>query len=139
MRICTTPWLLLAGLTLGGAAFAGEPQAAAGVDSNVSGMKVAIDPATGAIRPMTTVESNKLSATTLAEARAEAKALNKPLNESEARKTMRRRSDGMVSVKAPVSSMTEMRATIGADGKVTTYEAQPGSPVQPVHSQEAIQ
>lgn len=140
MRKSTIPLLLLAGLALCGAAHAAEPQQTSGsTDVAMSGMTVARDPATGELRAATPAESRELSQKMADSARADARKLNMPLDAREARLTRRTRADGAVSVRAPLSSMTELRATVGPDGSVQTYEAQPGSPAQPATTQEATQ
>lgn len=152
MRISTTSLLLLSGLALGGTALAAEP--ATGNTSKtedttvfVEGVKVAIDPATGRIRPMTAAESQALSASmskkqaTSSMRRMSGAASAQPRTMAEARATRRVHVDGSVSVRVPTEMLTELRVSKDAGGKLHISEGHEGDAQQPVsvQQQEAIQ
>lgn len=123
MRNCTTPWLLLAGLTLGGAAYAGEPVTApASNDATYSaGIQAAIDPATGQLRQPTAAESRALK---LQAGRMRIGTSSKaPRNEAEAMKTQRALRNGGYSVKVPEDRMSAMVATVQPDGSIKISHA----------------
>lgn len=111
---------LLAGLTLGSAAQAAEPQQPAVTEATYAGVTVGIDAKTGKLRPLTAVESKRLS-----DAMLNSKSPrfgNQPRNATEAGKTRRVHADGSVSVRVPADQMSQMQATVGADGQVMLYE-----------------
>lgn len=124
MRICTTPWLLLAGLTLGGAAYAGEPPANAPASDDATysaGIQAAIDPATGQLRAPTAAEVRALK---IQEGRMRVGTSSKlPRNEAEAMKTQRALKNGGYSVKVPEDRMSAMVATVQPDGSIVITHA----------------
>ena len=120
MRNRKTIAVLLAGLTLGFAAQAAEPQEQV-TDVTYAGVRVAIDPATGKLRPLTAAENKALSDAMLKSPRT-ARVGNQPRNATEAGRTRRVHADGSVSVRLPADQMSEVGATVGADGQVTLYE-----------------
>ena len=120
MRNRKTIAVLLAGLTLGFAAQAAEPQEQV-TDVTYAGVRVAIDPATGKLRPLTAAENKALSDAMLKSPRT-ARVGNQPRNATEAGRTRRVHADGSVSVRLPADQMSEVSATVGADGQVTLYE-----------------
>ena len=123
MRNRTTITALLAGLTLGFAAHAAEPQDQAVTQVTYEGVRVAIDPATGKLRPLTAAENNALSAAMLGKkGQQSARVGNQPRNAAEARATRRVHADGSVSVRVPADQMSQIEATIGADGQVMLHE-----------------
>jgi len=120
MRNRKTIAVLIAGLTLGFAAQAAEPQEKATTDVTYAGVRVAIDPVTGKIVPLTAAQNKALSAALLGKQLP--RYGNQPRNAQEARATRRVHADGSVSVKLPADQMSQIQATVGADGKVTMYE-----------------
>jgi hypothetical protein len=123
MRNRTTITALLAGLTLGFAAHAAEPQDQPVTEVTYEGVRVAIDPATGKLRPLTAAENKALSAAMLGKkGKLAPRYANQPRNAAEARATRRVHADGSVSVRVPADQMSEMKATDGADGQVMLYE-----------------
>ncbi|MBC7990063.1 MAG: hypothetical protein H7Y19_10845 [Luteimonas sp.] len=121
MRNRKTIAVLLAGLTLGFAAQAAEPQEQV-TDVTYAGVRVAIDPATGKLRPLTAAENKALSDAMLKSPRT-ARVGNQPRNATEAGRTRRVHADGSVSVRVPADQMSQMHATVGADGQVTLHES----------------
>jgi hypothetical protein len=121
MRNRKTIAVLLAGLTLGFAAQAAEPQEQV-TDVTYAGVRVAIDPATGKLRPLTAAENKALSDAMLKGSSRTARVGNQPRNATEAGRTRRVHADGSVSVRVPADQMSEVSATVGADGQVTVYE-----------------
>lgn len=152
MRISTTSLLLLSGLALGGTALAAQP--ANGNTSStgdttvfVEGVKVAIDPATGRIRPITAAEIRALSAAmSKQQASSGMRQMSgatsrQPRTMAEARATRRRHADGSVSVRVPSMLMTELRANKDAAGNLHISEGHEGDAQQPItlNQQEATQ
>ncbi len=121
MRNRITVAALMAGLTLGLAAQAAEPQSPAVTETTYAGLTVGIDPVTGKLRPLTAAESKRLSTAILGKARGAGQP-NQPRNAQEARATKRVHANGSVSVRVPVDQMSQIEARIGDDGKVTMYE-----------------
>lgn len=126
MRICKTTALLVAGLTLGFAAQAAE-QPSTAIEGSYAGIRAAIDPATGKLRPLTAAESAKLSAATVGKKPTGAY-VGQPRNATEAGKTLRKLPSGAVSVRVPADQMSQLDATIAADGSVVMTEG--GNAVQ---------
>jgi hypothetical protein len=127
MRNRMTVAALMAGLTLGSAAQAAEPQEPAVTEATYAGVTVGIDAKTGKLRPLTAAESKHLSdamigRTAIGKARPAAGQPNQPRNAAEARATKRVHADGSVSVRVPADQMSQIQATVGADGQVTLYE-----------------
>lgn len=131
MRICTTTALLLAGLTLGSAAHAAEPQQAPVTEGTYAGVRVAIDPATGKLRPLTAAENAKLSAAMVGKNKALGAYQGQPRNSAEARLTKRVSKNG-VSVRLPADQMSQLEATVAADGSIVMTEG--GAPVNHAHA-----
>lgn len=132
MRNRNTIAVLMAGLTLALAAQAAEPQHQAVTnpavtdpavtDITYAGVRVAIDPQTGKLRPLTATESQALSAAMLKGNQRVPRIGNQPRNAQEARATKRVHADGGVSVILPADQMSQIQATVGADGQVTLHE-----------------
>jgi hypothetical protein len=122
MRNRKTIAVLMAGLTLGFAAQAAEPQDQVVTDVTYAGVRVAIDPATGKLRPLTPAENQALSSAILKDRKQAPRVAKQPRNATEAGATRRVHSDGSVSVRVPADQMSEMSATIGADGQVILSE-----------------
>ena len=117
MKRRVSPWWLLSGMVFGCMAVAAEPQTAQ--DITFSGVKVAVDPATGKLRPLTPAEERALSAALLKSDKAFP---GQPRDEKEAAATKRVHRDGTVQVQVPASVMTELRAVQDADGTLRLYE-----------------
>lgn len=120
MRNRITVAALMAGLTLGFAAQAAEQQEPAATETTYAGVTVGIDPATGKLRPLTAAESKRLSDAMVG--KSAQRQGNQPRNATEAGKTRRVHADGSVSVRVPADQMSQINATVGADGQVTLYE-----------------
>lgn len=118
-------------------AHAAEPSS---TDSNtyVAGVKVAIDPATGRLRPLSNAESQALSNAllpkrSLAESKSHAQRYGAmPANESAAQRTVRVSKNGTVSARVPASSIVQIRAVIDADGSLRILEGDDSSARQEV-------
>lgn len=121
MKRRVSPWWLLSGMVFGCMAVAAEPQAVAAQEVTFSGVKVAVDPATGKLRPLTPAEERALSAALLKSDKAFP---GQPRDEKEAAATKRVHRDGTVQVQVPATVMTEMRAVQDADGIVRLYEGE---------------
>jgi len=95
-------------------AMAGEPPAsaaqapAATTETPSAGMRVAVDPATGQIRPMTADEAKALDALSMASARRAAAAAPRTFKTA----------SGATGVALDDSHMVYSVATVGADGKI---------------------
>jgi len=122
MRNRITVAALMAGLTLGFTAQAAEQQEPAVTETTYAGVTVGIDPVTGKLRPLTAAESKLLSGAMIGKAKPAAGQRNQPRNALEARATKRVHADGSVSVRVPADQMSQIEATIGADGKVMLHE-----------------
>lgn len=120
MRNRKTMTVLIAGLTLGFAAQAAEPQEQAGPAATYAGVRVAIDPTTGKIVPLTAAQNKALSTALLGKQLP--RYGNQPRNAQEARATKRVHADGSVSVMVPADQMSQIEAAVSADGTVTMYE-----------------
>lgn len=106
-----TTLIVLGGLLFAGTAIAAEPQQ---TTSTASGMKVGINAKTGKLRPLTAAESANLDAMA-AKNRAAAKGKGKTAaKEGVVTEVV----NGRTIAYLPESEMIEIRATIGADGKV---------------------
>jgi hypothetical protein len=122
MRNRKTIAVLMAGLTLGFAAQAAEPQDQAPTNVTYAGVTVGIDPATGKLRPLTAAENKAMSDALLRGNKQAARYGNQPRNAQEAGASRRVHADGGVSIKVPADQMSQLEATVGADGQVTLYE-----------------
>lgn len=132
MKHRLSPWWLLSGVAL--AAFAQAAEAPmqgnaqqGDVEVMVADAKVGIDPKTGKLRPVNAAESRKLSDAMRASAAQrspahEARYGRQPVSELEVQQSKRTRADGSVAVRAPESLMTEVRASIDANGNVVITE-----------------
>jgi len=118
MKHRTIPWLLLTGLTVGVAAHASEPTAVGTSDDTgyAAGMKAAIDPATGKLRPPTAAEMRALPVKAAQNRTGVRSAM--PRNEAEARQTLRRLPNGGYKIRVPEDRMSTVTATVQADGSV---------------------
>lgn len=117
-----TTLLLLAGLSAGFAAHAAEPVAdETAATGSYAGVTVAIDPATGRLRAPTAAEQAELRAavsTRLRKADPMSIARPGPRTLAEARLTMRRHPDGMMSMFVPEDMMSQLTATQLEDGSI---------------------
>lgn len=122
----STTLIVLGGLLFAGTSLAAEPQQAQNTESASaeSGMKVGIDPKTGKLRRLTAAESAQLDAITAKNQKAAvAKAKGKA---AKAGPITFVAANGMRVTELDDSYMTEIQATIGADGKVVvSHEGQP--------------
>jgi len=122
-----TTMIVLGGLLFAGTAIAADPQQAATTTTttnNESGSKVGFDAKTGKLRRLTAVESAQLEAITaknkaaLAKAKGKTAAKTGPISFVAA--------NGMTVTELDETYMTEVKATIGADGKVVvTHDGEP--------------
>ncbi len=117
-------------------AHAAEPastQSHTDTNTYVAGVRVAIDPATGRLRPLTDAESKALSSAllskrSLAESKHHAQRYGvMPVDESAAQKTVRVNKNGSVSARVPASSIVQIRAVIDADGNLRLLEGDDSS------------
>lgn len=122
MRMRNSSWLLLAGLTAGFAAHAGEPAAPAADTGFYNGVTVAIDPTTGRMRAPTAAELAELRAKA---PRAGAGSIAKPgpKTRAEALRTVRTHKDGHVSMQVSDDMMSNVVATQQADGSISIQHA----------------
>lgn len=117
---------LVAGLLSAGVAFAADPQASSGAPSTATaGMKVAIDPATGRIRPVTESESAQLDATTVVTATKRVRAASvsgyqivMAQSDEDAEASTRRLASGAMAMKAPPSAVSTLVAHRDAQGRI---------------------
>lgn len=124
MKFRTTS-LLLAGLTVGFAAYAAEPapQAEAEANGTFNGVTVAIDPATGRLRAPTASELAALRKAAPRTADRMSIAKPAPKTRTEAERTTRRHKDGHVSMQVSEDMMSHVVATQQADGTVVIQHA----------------
>lgn len=119
-----TTLIVLGGLLFAGTAIAAEPPQATSAES---GMKVGIDPKTGKLRRLTAAESAQLdamAAKSQAQKPVAAKAKGKAMAKDGA--TTFVAVNGMTISELDESHMSEVQATIGADGKlVVSHDGQP--------------
>ncbi len=124
-----TTMIVLGGLLFAGTALAADPQQATNTATTVqseSGSKVGFDAKTGKLRRLTAAESAQLDAITaknkaaLTKAKGKTAAKTGPISFVAA--------NGMTVTHLDESQMTEVKATIGADGKVVV--SHDGEPVQ---------
>ncbi len=124
-----TTMIVLGGLLFAGTALAADPQQTTNTTtpaSAESGSKVGFDAKTGKLRRLTAAESAQLDAITaknkaaLTKAKGKTAAKTGPISFVAA--------NGMTVTHLDESQMTEVKATIGADGKVVV--SHDGEPVQ---------
>ena len=136
-----TPALLLGGLALAAClqAHAAEPQATqpgATADTG-NAIMVGIDARTGKLRPLTAAEVRALSAKAANMQRQPVASTRKaPRTPAEARATMRRHANGMISMRAPLSSLTTVQAVQAADGSLQFTENDGDAPAASAQSKE---
>ena len=123
MRMRNTSWLLLAGLSVGVAAHAGEPAVAD--TGSYAGVTVAIDPTTGRLRAPTAAEVAALRAKAPRSAMRSPMSIAKPgpKTRAEAERTMRTHPDGHVSMQVSEDMMSNVIATRQADGSIRIQHA----------------
>ncbi len=137
MTKCTTPWLLLAGLTVGFAAQAGEATTADTAPVYFNGVTVAIDPATGRLRAPTPAEQAALRRNAPKAARGPS-ASGMPRNQAEANKTIRRLADGSVMALVPEDLMSQVVAVQRPDGTIQIQHIGPDGQIVDDHSEGEI-
>lgn len=116
-----TTLIVLGGLMFAGTAIAADPQQATTAES---GMKVGIDAKTGKLRRPTAAESAQLDAMTKNQKTATAKAKGKTA--AKAGPVTFIAVNGMAVSELDDTHMSEVQATIGADGKVVvSHDGQP--------------
>jgi hypothetical protein len=124
-----TTLIVLGGLLFAGTAIAAEPQQAA---STESGAKVGIDPNTGKLRRLTAAESAQLDA--MAAKASQAAAAKGQATTAKGKVAAKSglntfvATNGMTVAVLDESYMSEVHATIGADGKIIV--SHDGQPVQ---------
>lgn len=121
-----TPTLLLAGLAVAAClqAQAAEPQTAVGTDNAAM---VGIDAKTGKLRPLTAGEARALSAKAAAMPRGRGSSFAAvPRTDAQSRLTLRRHSNGGVSVRVPLSMMSQISVARDAEGRLQSSEESPG-------------
>lgn len=138
---CTT-LLLLAGLSAGFAAHAAEPVADdASATGSYAGVTVAIDPATGRLRAPTAAEQAKLRTAVSSRLRtADAMSIAKPGPKTlaEARRTLRRDRNGVMSMHVPEELMSSMTAHQREDGSIVIGHGDADGHVAPANTVEAV-
>jgi hypothetical protein len=137
-----TPALLLAGLAVSACLQAqaaevqpNQPQAAAGTDNAVM---VGIDAKTGKLRPLTAAQARALSAKAASMPRGPIHGAfaRVPRTDAQVRATVRHHASGITSARAPLSSMSQITVTRGADGKLQAHEVAPGDALPATTQQE---
>ena len=138
-----TPALLLAGLAVSACLQAqaaepqaNQPQAAVGTDN---AMMAGIDARTGKLRPLTPAEASALSAKAAAMPRGRNAFATMPRTDAQVRATVRHHASGSTSARAPLSSMSQITVTRGADGQLQAHEGAPGDAVPTATQQEVSQ
>lgn len=129
MRTRVHPLWLLASLAMLPAAHAAsDSKASADPQSTSSDMKVAIDPATGKVRPLTRGEARALEAQSAAKPRraveplgAGKKGFVMPATEAESAATRRVLPSGAVVQQVPESMMSTLQVTRAADGSLQMH------------------
>ena len=138
---CTT-LLLLAGLSAGFAAHAAEPVADdAAATGSYAGVTVAIDPATGRLRAPTAAEQAKLRTAVSSRLRtADPMSIAKPGPKTlaEARHTLRRDRNGVMSMHVPEELMSSMTAHQREDGSIVIGHGDADGHVAPASTVEAV-
>ncbi|ENZ94378.1 hypothetical protein O1K_16311 [Xanthomonas fragariae LMG 25863] len=94
------------------------PALAAAQEVATSSSKVAIDPSTGKLRPLTDAESAALDQQATSAARSSGARTKVPQTEAAARATERRLPNGTVARKLPATQMSSLVATRQADGRI---------------------
>jgi hypothetical protein len=138
-----TPVLLLGGLALAAClqAHAAEPQATqpeATADAG-NALMVGIDARTGKLRPLTAAQARALSAKAAAMPRGHNAFATVPRTDAQVRATVRHHASGTTSARAPLSSMSQISVTRGADGQLQAHEGAPGDAVPAATQQEVSQ
>ncbi|TCZ84235.1 hypothetical protein [Lysobacter sp. N42] len=111
-------------LATAGNVVASEPASRDGATARVDGMKAAVDPATGRLRPLTEEESALLDATTVVTpARARAASVSgysivMPHSDEDALASARTLPSGATVMKAPPSAMSTLVARRDAQGRI---------------------
>ena len=126
MRNRTTPWLLLAGLSVGFAAHAAEPTAPAAEENvgSYQGVTVAIDPATGKLVAPTAAQLAELRAAAPRAVSAQrGQAGYTPKTRAEAELTTQRHPGGRVSMQVSEDMMSYVTAVKQPDGSVKVVHA----------------
>lgn len=140
-----TPALLLAGLAVSACLQAqaaepqaNQPQAAAGADNAVM---VGIDAKTGKLRPLTAAQARALSAKAdrMPRGRVHDAFARVPRTDAQVRASVRHHASGTTSARAPLSSMSQITVTRGADGQLQAREIAPGEAVPAATQQEVSQ
>lgn len=138
---CTT-LLLLAGLSAGFAAHAAEPVADdASATGSYAGVTVAIDPATGRLRAPTAAEQAKLRTAVSSRLRtADPMSIAKPGPKTlaEARHTLRRDRNGVMSMHVPEELMSSMTAHQLEDGSIVIGHGDADGHAAPANTVEAV-
>lgn len=124
-----TTMIVLGGLLFAGTAIAADPQQATNTTtpaSAESGSKVGFDARTGKLRRLTAAESAQLDAITAKNKAALAKAKGKGKTAAKTGPISFVAANGMTVTELDETYMTEVKATIGADGKVVvTHDGEP--------------
>ena len=136
MTMRNTPWLLLAGLTVGFAANAGDTAPAETANGYYNGVTVAIDPATGRLRAPTAAEQAALRQSAAKTVRGPS-ASGMPRNQAEANKTIRRLADGSVMAMVPEDLMSQVVAVQKADGTIQIQHVGPDGQIIDEHGHSA--
>ena len=121
-----TPALLLAGLAVSAClqAQAAEPQAnqpQAAADTG-SALMVGIDAKTGKLRALTPAETRALAAKAATMPRGKANWALAPQTPAQARATVRKRPDGSMSMRTPISAMSSSQVVRDANGNLIFSE-----------------
>ena len=130
-----TPALLLAGLAVAACLQAQaaepqatqQPQATADTADTASAVMVGIDARTGKLRPLTAGEARALAAKAATMPRSKNSSFARiPRTDAEARTTVRHHANGGVSVRVPLSMMSEITVSRDAEGRLHSSEGNPG-------------
>jgi hypothetical protein len=138
--------LMLSGLLIAGAAYAGEPTSAASKQTSVSvqGVQVAIDPATGRLVAPTAAQRAALSRAMLSQpaaVNARTGMALRPQTQADALKTLKRSSTGKfaASMQVPQNMMNGLVAERQANGSIAIRHQDDGATTPAAHhAQEAI-
>lgn len=119
--------VLALGLSMAGAAMAGEPADTGYTEVTVAGVKVGIDPKTGRLRPLTAEESAALDRALVQQQAAAAKPgqrsfarsrVSSPATPAEAVKTIRNVGGKAMAMKLPLSEMSTLVVRTDASGGI---------------------
>lgn len=135
MKFRTTS-LLLAGLTVGFAAYAAEPAPQPEATGTFNGVTVAIDPATGRLHAPTAAELAALRKAAPRSADRMSIAKPAPKTRAEAARTMRKHRDGSVTMQVSEDMMSNVVATQQADGSIRIDHVDADGHVAPAAQQE---